>query len=243
MRIVSKFSLLLTILVLPIHASAQTSEEQFEQIQVISSPISLLPGETKTLSLDRWRYVQKLSISAAGRRDEAMFEVIVNDDVKGTIHVPGRDPDYIVTVAETTRSVQLRHLSGGTVAISALTATVSNREFPDHGGTGPMDEHSRGLAADVSYRVIQNIKALEISTSTPDIQRYLIPVKSAAGRAYASATASGDLSRRVRDRLIVLLAQMDSANPLIDRALENEESFDAAVDFLSLKESLSDLLD
>ena len=243
MRSVSKSLLLLTILMLPISASSQARDEQFELIEVIDNTISLLPGETKSLSLDRWRYVQKISISAAGRRDEAMFEVIVNDDIKGTIHVPGRDPDYIVTIAETTKSVQLRHLAGSTIAISALTALVSNHEFPEHGGNGPMDTHSRGIAADISNRIIQNVKALEVNTTPADAERYLIPIKSAAGRAYASAMASGDLSRRVRDRLFVLLAQMDGANSFIDSVLENNESFDDAVNFLSLKERLTDLVD
>lgn len=82
--------------------------------EIISNTI-LYNGEYKTILLFGRMYVSKLYISAVGYNGSSgYFDVMVNGDIKGTIYVPGRDPSYIVNIADYTSSIQLRALDGST---------------------------------------------------------------------------------------------------------------------------------
>ena len=76
------------------------------------SNVTLEEGEYKVLYLPGLLYVKKLYISVEGIARSAFFDVMVNGDIKGTIHAPGSDPLYIVNVAATTRTIQLRSMYG-----------------------------------------------------------------------------------------------------------------------------------
>jgi hypothetical protein len=76
------------------------------------SNVILEEGEYKVLYLPGLLYVKKLYISVEGIARSAYFDVMVNGDIKGTIHAPGSDPLYIVNVAATTRTIQLRSMYG-----------------------------------------------------------------------------------------------------------------------------------
>ena len=71
----------------------------------LKSPITLL-GETKSIYLGETREIKKLIISAEGIRKDAMFNVVVNGEVKGTIYVPGRDPSYHVTIEDSASQIE-----------------------------------------------------------------------------------------------------------------------------------------
>lgn len=79
---------------------------------VLNRSITLYSGSTVQVPLIGGRYIKKLIISAEGVRHDAMFNVMVNGDVKGTIYVPGRDPSYIVTVEDYADSIELISTSG-----------------------------------------------------------------------------------------------------------------------------------
>lgn len=81
--------------------------------------VTLYSGTTQQVRLNGARYVKKLIISAEGVRNDAMFDVVVNGDVKGTVYVPGRDPSYFVTVEDYTDSIELVS-RGGTAVISRI---------------------------------------------------------------------------------------------------------------------------
>lgn len=220
-------------------AAWNENQSTLKEYPLVETTTSLNPGESLYLNLDRSRFVQKLKLSTYGRGGEALFEVVVNGEVKGTIHVPRRDPDYIVTIADVTENITLKHKSGATVVIMALSAYVTEKRFPHP--TYP-DEVTKSNAARISSNIILNIKDLEDYPSSEDSEAFLLPVKVWAGRAYASATASGDLSARVRQRLAVLLVKMNDAEVLIDKLLKDDNSFYLGVEFLSLKEELEDLI-
>jgi hypothetical protein len=74
--------------------------------------ITLESGTTEHLALRETQYIKKLIISAEGLRSDAMFDVVVNGDVKGTVYVPGRDPSYFVTIEDTADSIELVSRNG-----------------------------------------------------------------------------------------------------------------------------------
>lgn len=76
-------------------------------VSLLSRPIILEAGTTRSISIPNPSYVKKLIITAEGVRNDAKFEVMVNGDVKGSIYVPGRDPSYIVTIEDYASSIEL----------------------------------------------------------------------------------------------------------------------------------------
>jgi hypothetical protein len=76
------------------------------------SNLTLEEGEYKVLYLPARMYVKKLYLSVEGIQRSAYFDVMVNGDIKGTIHAPGSDPLYVVNVAATTNVINLRSMYG-----------------------------------------------------------------------------------------------------------------------------------
>lgn len=222
----------------PLHA--QSTTQNIEAVSLLATgSIRLEPGETRSISIDGFRHIQKLHIEAWGVRNEAMFEILVNGEVKGTIFVPARDPEYVVTIAEATRSIQLRHKTGATVAIENIIAHQSTQRARD-----PQNEFSTGafvdrsFAAAISRDVINQIDRLSDQTKYTDAALYLIPIKVAAGRTWSMAQARGDSSQRVAQQLTILLGQMHFASPFVESLLRDSALFEDAVALLALQERL-----
>ncbi len=86
---------------------------------------TLQTATTVTVRMDGARYTRSLVVDAEGiDNSDSIVEVIVNGAVKQTLYVPRarKDPSYIVTVADTTEAVVLRHVSGGRVNIKSIKA-------------------------------------------------------------------------------------------------------------------------
>ncbi len=220
------------------------ADERYHRIELLNqSSIRLRAHQSKTFSLDGWRHVKKLVISAEGVRNDAMFEILANDDVKGTIYVPGRDPEYTVTIGEAARNVRFKHISGSDVRVFSVVAYVSHEIHGSHDHGGSIGHGGRAAAANISRQFIRSIKEIEDYATAAEFSAYLLPIKVAAGRAYASAIASGDLSRRVQGRLVSLAHQVAYADPYIEELTSTESTFELAIELLTLKERLRELLD
>jgi hypothetical protein len=172
-----------------------------------------------------------------------MVDVVVNGETKGTLYIPATDPTYVVTVGEAARSIVFRHISGGRVTITRVDATLSVQSVSPYDQGGGLGSDGQAVAADVSYEVINLMDAFFEHAHTSDWENVLLPVKIKAGRAYAQATASGDLSGRVREAMVGLQVQMDMAESTIEKGFHDPAMFDHCVQFLTLKNKIRDLLD
>lgn len=90
-------------------------QEESRTTDAISRPFTLVGGTTEQVRLNGSRYIKKLIISAEGIRSDAMFDVVVNGDVKGTIYVPGRDPSYFVTIEDEADSIEFVSRNGNAI--------------------------------------------------------------------------------------------------------------------------------
>lgn len=99
------------------------SQPEARTTDALRGPVTLYSGTTQQVRLNGARYVKKLIISAEGIRNDAMFDVVVNGDVKGTIYVPGRDPSYFVTVEDYTDSIELVSRNGNAIVSRILVVT------------------------------------------------------------------------------------------------------------------------
>ena len=220
-------------------ALADTVPESYLDSEIIlSSSITVTRNTEKNISLSMTRNVQKIEIDALGIGADAMFEVVVNGEIKGTVYVPGQDPRYVVTVADQTRYILIRHLSGASVRINQIKAFYNQ----SNGGTLPPP--ARNQAASITRDIMRTISKFQTSLPADEFNTHLLPVKVGAGHSYAIATASGDLSRRLRESLLLLSDEFSRARPLIDEVMgNNDDLFDVCVETLVLDYSLKDLLD
>jgi len=217
--------------------------EDYERVVVTDDQFFIKKGETLDVPLDGWKSVKKLIIAAEGVRKDAMFEVHVNDDVKGTIYVPGKDPEYVVTVAETANSIQFKHISGATVRVLKVEAIMSKTSLSQPWWDNSQYTGDYSLATQISKDFINVARELYEFADAEENERFLLPIKVAAGRTFAYASASGDLSKRVGRSLKALIAQVENADPFIDKILLIDVSFDKAVRFLTLRARLKELMD
>ncbi|MBY0415808.1 MAG: hypothetical protein K2Q18_16670, partial [Bdellovibrionales bacterium] len=91
-------------------SSYQSTESRTKD--AISGSFNLYAGTTQQVKLDYSKRIKKLIVSAEGIRNDAMFDVVVNGDVKGTIYVPGNDPSYYVTINEYADSIEFVSRTG-----------------------------------------------------------------------------------------------------------------------------------
>jgi hypothetical protein len=99
--------------------SSRESQANSRTVDALHGAIRLESGTTQQVLLNGGQYIKKLIISAEGLRNDAMFDVVVNGDVKGTVYVPGRDPSYFVTIEDSADSIELVS-RGGTAIISRI---------------------------------------------------------------------------------------------------------------------------
>lgn len=226
------------------NATEGERETGFHNVELLSSPITLMPGSVHALPLyDGWHQVKRLVITAIGIGSDATFEVETNGEVRGTVHVPRQDPQYVVTIGEAANAIIFRHIAGASVRISSIQALMSIDAIDPNDGSGSIGDEGQVQAAQISHHAIDLCRDLHSHTSADDWENYALPIKIAAGRAYAYATASGDLSGRVRQSLVALLAQIGLADSYIERAMRDDDTFDLAVSLLGVKNRLADLLD
>lgn len=214
---------------------ANGQESYLDSEQLIQQPLIIDVGSTKTLEMNMRRHVRFVELDAFGVGGEGMFEVLVNGQVKGTIHVPGQDPKYVVTIADDARTFTLRHLSGKKATINSFKVFFANS-----GSDLPPNHHD---AANLSRDIINKMSEFQAHISVDDFKQHVLPIKVAAGHSYAIASASGDLSKRLAEALSVLQFQFHDAKPFFDSCLGREELFDLGVQALELMYQLDEMLD
>lgn len=233
-----KLFLAIALALLPIHAFAQ----DFQTIR-LGGGFTVAAAQSESIGLDGPRYIKNLVIQAEGISTDSTIEVMVNGQVKGTIYAPGRDPSYVVTIAETARSIEFRHRAGGNMRILQVLGTVSSWHghpgFPGDGGFRGNKDQVIGLA----MQAMRQIETLKQFASLGEEETYLFPIKRNAGLVYVMANAHGDLSRKTIRQLIALMDQIDFANPYLTEVMQKDGAFNAVVDLLTVRESIQDLLD
>lgn len=238
-------------LVITSQAKADYFSDSSSTVDLGTGNIHLGTQQMKAVQLGDWRYVKKLYLNAIGNSCDATFEVMVNGDIKGTVHVPGRDPFYVVTVNEVTSSIEFRHLSGCSATIQRVQIvqsdrTVSGINSPSWRGCrrncSDIDFPVRNEASMIARRAIRLVDELQGYADYKQFGEYLLPIKKAAARAYAGAEARGVLSQKVHDLLTCLQVQIVYARPYVENTFERSNAFELAIELLSLENKLDAIL-
>ena len=233
--------------------SAMAQTDAVQTVTVSGSDFCVDKGAMQTVDLGGWHYVKNIVVRAQGSGwSSGTIEVLANGDVKGTIHVPGNDPSFIVTIADTTSSLQFRQVEGGSVTIREVDATETIRMSPSYNppgfsGNAPREDGSAGLritngATAIASRAIELVDQLNGFSDYSDEGNYLLPIKKTAARLYATARANSDFSDEVRTQMVALSNQIDFATPYIENYFERADAFDLATELLTLKEQINALM-
>lgn len=226
------------------------NRRQVSTFDVISSNIQVNAGTTKSLNLSNSTYIKKLIISAQGTpRSGATMQVVVNGDIKGTIHVPRHDPSYFVTVNDTTKSIEFVSLSG-TINISAVKIIGSTHSSHSRSRWKPGQRYSKGLyghnagtlAQDIALTAIDLVNEFTKYSSYKELGDVLLPIKKSAAVVYATSYGAGDYSVKMRSTLMQMSKQLHLANHFINRNFEKSAIFDLALELLTLKERLDSII-
>jgi hypothetical protein len=227
-------------LILPQSAHASFPQGGFET-QDLGGDIWVHPSSTESLSLSGPHYIKNLVIQAEGARRDSTIEVMVNGQVKGTIRAPGSDPSYIVTIAETTRSIEFRHRGGGSMHVIDVVATLS--QVPSQ----PIDRvdrfgGSREQVIRLASSALQQIEYLRTFAAPDDERTYLFPIKKNAGLVYVMSTAHGNLSKKTIDQLVALSDQIAFADAYLNKLMLLDGAFDSVVELFTVRETIRSLL-
>lgn len=196
---------------------------------------------TESLNLKDTYYVKNLIIQAEGISTDSTIEVVVNGQTKGTIFAPGSDPSYVVTVEEETSSIQFRHRSGGAMRILDVVIVMSDVIEDTFSGVYT----SNKVIDDVNSLASATIHLVEVISPFATLveqKDYLLPIKIKAANVVIMNDAHGALSMNTRKALLALQAEIQKADPYITTLLEQEAFFDLGVDFLTIKETIKELL-
>lgn len=226
---------------LPAYAELPSYKEDYETLS-ISNSFTIGNSETKKVSLDSVHYVKNLIIQAEGLTSDSIIEVMVNGEVKGTIYAPGRDPSYIVTIAETASSIEFRHRSGGSMRIINTFATISKwsrpNEFPHGGFYG-----SRDQVKELAQEALREIDFLQRIVTFEEYNEFLFPIKKSAGMVYVMSNAHGNLSKDTIRKLIALMDQIDFSRSYLNKIMISDDAFDSVVALLTVRETIEEVID
>lgn len=231
----------ITILFICFSFAGVASESNYrDTITILDSARTIRVGETSSINLGKRFFIHKLLIQAEGAsRQDAYAEVIVNGDIKGTVYLPGRDPHYVVTVAEASRSVEISMIHGAGRFIS-IKAVVS-QERDDHDWE-PIPGSYTSKIGKLSAEVIQIVNHLDRYSTFEDYQTYLLPLRRTSAIAIAYAESRGDLSRTARPYYEAVLDTLDASSDFFNRSLAIPLMQSGVIRLMSLREELRILL-
>lgn len=213
--------------------------EYRETITIMDTTRIVNHGETASIQVPGRPFIHKLLIQAEGAgRNDAYAEVMVNGDIKGTLYLPGRDPHYVVTVAETSGSIEISMVQGAGRFLS-IKAVVSNS---DEDTWKPIPDHYKSRIGRISSEIIQITNYLDRFTSFPDYQTHLLPLRRASALALAYAESRGDLSQTARPFYEAVVDVLDSSEDYFQRSLEVPQMQDGVIRLMTLREKLKVLL-
>jgi hypothetical protein len=224
-------------------AQAQTQNSSTEMsFQTVSlGSVTLRDSQTKSLSLGKVRFIRNLVISAEGFGSGSMVEVMVNGLVKGTLYAPGRDPSFVVTIGEVAGSIEFRHRSGEAMRLNDVLATVSTGQGSSQPAGQPTVEADGDLQA-LAQKTLNVLESLRGFISPADEAMYFTPIRQQAGLVLAYAGARGEHSNKAIVAAKALQYQIAFARNYLEDLMQNEATFDFAVELIHIQESIDDLL-
>lgn len=235
-----KFFIFVFMVMLSTSTFAQRRMPSFETSKISGSFVVGTSG-MESINLYQARFIRNIVVQAEGVYHDSMIEVMVNGEVKGTIYAPGRDPSYVVTIGETTSSIQFRHKSGDRMRIISVTATMSqwSGHIPQRGGYNA----SHGEVEELAERTLYALEVIRHYSTLEEEETYLMPIKKKAGQVLVMARGRGMNSRKTAEALQVLHTQIEFSKDYIYLLMEQDGLFESAVELLSISQRIDDLLD
>lgn len=221
-------------------APAGHAYEYRESMPVHSGSRAVHEGNTAIFDLVGTPFIHKLYIRAEGLSQRDVYaEVSVNGDIKGTLYVPGRDPHYVVTIAEPASSIEITTINGSVRILSIMAIVSDNDDSAWHSIHHPyLSEIGK-----IARNVIHLVSVLDPLSDHIDFQSCLLPTRKTAAMAAAYADAHGDASgaaRPIYEAVVDVLAE--TCAPYIEANIEIPALQPSIIKLVTEREKLKKLL-
>ena len=216
-----------------LNSNAQTTETIKYKYVDSSTGMKIKVKEKLRIDLYGWTHVEKLKIKVKG--PVPGFTVYSNGMAHTPTYFPGAQPYYECPVNEAANALEFMADEAselGGVYYNYVDRAIGNPMIGGGVFSIPTNE---------VRKIIQGVEALSQFVSLNDQQRYLLPIKTAAGHALALEYGRGDYSMKTGASIQALIAQVEFAQPFIEQQMEINAVYDWAIYLLSVKERLAQI--
>lgn len=246
--------------------------ERFETVTLYGSEGKYLhPRDEAAFSIPGgWRYTKELRVKVQATYGSRL-EVWVNDQLRDTLYVNASPYGQFFTLAlgRTTDKVSVRNSGANALNIEYIKAEVvcTNVQQPPvfcppaQQPCPPVSVYpqpvlppwspyptikglpSHNVASWLASKTIELIESLRDDVDpAKEYVRYLLPIKLEAAKAYAVGTTHGDLSEETRKALVILQAQLVTADELLTDLMKRDTIMERVIELVAVKYEISQRL-
>ncbi len=207
----------------------------------IASNIVLAMGGARTINLNE-SYIDSVQITVEG--NNSITQVWCNGKPKGSIFSGPRSSLKTTTILiqENTTHIELRNTSGSVVRVQLVRVLGLQAAEPMVRPSFNRFASANSLLVHRAGMMLQSLHELKPQTNYANLGAYLLPMRKAAAELYSVASANAEPNSRVRVAMIELLTRIYDAQAFLNSSLETDTAFDDAVEIITMRETLSAML-
>lgn len=219
--------------------NAAVWDRDFETVSLRNGNFNLDADKTRIVTLDSWHYVQKIIVrsSAAAR---GAYAVWANGEQRAVIEPTAAGGTTEIDLHESISAVEFRNTRGASQVFDVTVVQSLDTVFG--GGDGGT---ATGIDGNATQRLCRNalelVEQLRPYTNFANYGTFLLPIRKAAARAYAVAAARPS-GTQMGMSLAQLEAQIASADTYLNEAFEVDAAFNLAIEVLTLRYKIEDLI-
>lgn len=192
-------------------------------------------GQTLQYSFPQPTYVENMIVSAIGNNRYAEAQVFADGEYIALLGVPGRDPNYPVIVRKKVSSIRISFL--GSIKIQSLVM------YTNLNGSGRWQSsqptYATNETAYLASRAQEVVSSLQDNILDGAFRDKLIPIRKAAIKLFATATAYQEYLPNTKPQIDALVAAIDNAQTLFDEMMYSKGAYNEDVqELLVIKETL-----
>lgn len=237
-RLISMLFVVTSLLLVTQIGNAEPWDRQFESVSLPSARFDLSANQDRAVQLPSWRYVQRILVTASAAAPASSFSVWVNGEQRTTVN-PQSSRVTSIDLYEATSLIEFKGLAGH-VSIEDVTV-IESTDTVANGGTSDGSFINFDEAQHLCQHAMNLTEQLRPYTNYANYGTFLLPIRKAAARAYATSSVHPGLRELARS-LGDLEAQIESADMFLNEAFEVDASFNLSIELLTLKMQINEML-
>lgn len=204
-----------------------------------STGVKIKIKEKGTYDFGGWKRVESIKVKV--KTPNGKFKLVANGmEYTNGVYYPGPNPYYEYRINQAVRGFDLFNLGDADCILDGIEMDIFDvlmREFVGGSGLGG------ACTAEELREVMNAVDGLKYNSSLEEIQTYLQPIQTLAGKALAKIYGRGAYSVKSSEAILAMLVQIEFAKEFLDAKMAIPATYSWSVYLLAHKERLSDLLD